>query len=88
MPAAVDECPQGHDTRSNTARDSQGHCRLCMAERKRHKRVSDSMRLTLVKAFEAAGVQVEDGDGKPVAAAEVVRQLVATYEAGAFNTES
>ncbi|WP_163736370.1 hypothetical protein [Mycolicibacterium madagascariense] len=42
------------------------------------------MRLTMVRAFEDAGVQFVDDDGQPVAAAEVVRQLAALYAAGAL----
>ena len=84
MPAAVDQCPSGHDTRTAAARDSQGHCRLCKAEKARRKRVSDSMKLAMAKAFEDVGIRFEDDDGAPVAPAEVVRQIVALYEADAL----
>jgi hypothetical protein len=38
------------------------------------------MRLALVRAFEDAGIRVEDDDGSPVEPVEVVRQLTAIYE--------
>lgn len=81
MPAAVDQCPQGHDTSTSTARDGQGHCRRCMAYRAKRKRVSDSMKLAMVRAFETAGVKFVDDDDQPVELVDVVRQLAATFEA-------
>lgn len=80
MPAAVNECPQGHDTQTAADRDSQGHCRKCKAERERQRRVSNAMRLALVQAFEEAGVRFETDDGRAVAPVEVVRQLAEIYE--------
>lgn len=80
MPA--NQCPQGHEVRTADDRDSQGHCRKCMADRARQRRVSNAMKLTLVKAFEDVGIRFEDDDGQPVAPAEVVRQIVAVYESG------
>ena len=80
MPAAVDQCPRMHDTSNPAARDSQGHCKTCRSEDSRRKRVSDGMKLAIVKAFEDVGVEFVDDDGNPVAPVEVVRQLVATYE--------
>jgi hypothetical protein len=82
MPAT--ECPQGHEIRSAADRDGQGHCRACMADRSRQRRVSDSMKLTIARAFEGAGVRFEDDDGLPVTPTEVARQLAALYEAGAL----
>lgn len=78
MPA--NQCPQGHDIRTAADRDGQGHCRACERDRQRRRRVSDSMKLSIARAFEAAGVRFEEDDGSPVAPAEVVRQLVAIYE--------
>ncbi len=78
MPAAVPACPRGHDTRTAASRDTQGHCRACLRER----RVSDRMKLALVKAFEDVGIRFEDDHGQPVAPAEVVRQIAAIYESG------
>ncbi|MFI2841705.1 hypothetical protein [Mycolicibacterium sp. PDY-3] len=80
MPAAVDQCPQGHDTQTASDRDAQGHCRKCKAERERRRRVSTAMKLTLIKAFEDVGVRFEDDDGRPVAPTDVVRQLVEIYQ--------
>lgn len=84
MPATITQCPQGHDIRSAADRDTQGHCRECGRERTRRKRVSDSMRLAMVRAFEEAGVRFEDDYGQPVAPADVVAQLAQLYETGAF----
>lgn len=86
MPAAVDQCPQGHDTSTAADRDGQGHCRKCKATKARQKRVSDAMRLSMVRAFEDAGVRFEDDDGNPVAPGEVVQQLAELHAAGALAT--
>ena len=83
MPAAVDQCPQGHDTRTADRRDSQGHCRKCKAAKARRKRVGDSAALMVVRAFEKAGVRFEN-DGVPVAPAEVAQALSDLYVAGAL----
>lgn len=82
MPAAVTMCPQGHEIRTDSDRDGQGHCRACERDRQRRRRVSNAMKLTLVKAFEDVGIRFEDDDGQPVAPAEVVRQIAAIYESG------
>lgn len=82
MPA--NQCPSGHAIRSSADRDGQGFCRLCRVERSRRRRVSDSMKLSIARAFEDAGVRFEDDDGLAVTPAEVVRQLAAVYEAGAL----
>jgi hypothetical protein len=84
MPTATEECPQGHEIRNAADRDGQGYCRKCKADRERRRRVSTSMRLAMVRAFEEAGVRFEDDDGEPVAPSEVVRQLVAIYEVDAL----
>lgn len=84
MPATTDQCPQGHRIRSNSDRDGQGYCKRCRADRARSRRVSDGMKLTMARAFEAAGVRFEDDAGQPVAPADVVRQLVSVYETGAI----
>lgn len=81
MPAAVDQCPHGHEIRSTADRTSQGFCRQCKVDVDRRRRVSDSMKLAVARAFEAAGVRFEDDDGLAVAPTEVVRQIVALYEA-------
>lgn len=80
MPAAVDQCPRGHDTRLAAHRDSQGHCRKCKAENSRRKRASDGMKLATVRAFEQSGIEFIDDDGQAVAPADVVRQLIDLYE--------
>jgi hypothetical protein len=80
MPA--EQCPQGHEIRSAADRDGQGYCKACRRDGARQRRVSQSMKLTLVKAFEDVGIRFEDDDGAPVAPAEVVRQIVAVYESG------
>lgn len=84
MPAIITRCPQGHEIRSAADRDGQGFCRRCRADNARRRRVSDSMKLTMARAFEDAGVRFEDDDGAPVAAAEVVRQIAGLCEAGAL----
>lgn len=78
MPAT--QCPQGHEIRSAADRNRQGYCRKCHAEDERQRRVSNSMKLAIAKAFEDVGVRFEDDHGNPVAPTEVVRQLVAIYE--------
>lgn len=80
MPATTDQCPQGHSTTTAADRDSQGHCRACMRDRSRQRRVSDGMKLAMVRAFESAGVRFEDDAGQPVAPDDVVRQLAEIYE--------
>lgn len=84
MPAAVTQCPHGHDIRSSADRNTQGFCRQCGRERDRQRRVSNGMKLAIVKAFEDVGVEFVDDDGQPVAPAEAVRQMVAVIEAGAL----
>lgn len=84
MPAAVDQCPAGHDTRTRADRDSQGHCRKCKADRDKRIRAGNSAALTVVRAFEAAGVQFQ-ADGIPVDPAEVARQLGELWASGALD---
>lgn len=84
MPAAVDQCPQGHDTRTADARDSQGHCRKCKADKARRRRVADSAALTVVRVLERAGARFQN-DGVPAEPAEVARQLADAYAAGLFD---
>lgn len=81
MPAATEQCPQGHDINAAADRDAQGYCRKCKADKERQRRVSNSMKLTIARAFEDAGVRFEDDDGLPVAPVDVARQLAALYEA-------
>uniref|UniRef100_A0AB39U2G8 TetR family transcriptional regulator n=1 Tax=Mycolicibacterium phage Alyssa1 TaxID=3240801 RepID=A0AB39U2G8_9CAUD len=85
MPAAVDQCPQGHDTRTTSARDTQGHCRKCKADTARRRRVADSAALIVVRALEKAGA-VFQSDGVPADPADVVRQLADAYAAGLFDS--
>ncbi len=84
MPAATDECPQSHDTRTAAARDGQGHCRKCMADREQKRRAGNSAALIVVRVLEKAGA-VFQNDGIPVEPAEVARQLAEAYAAGAFD---
>lgn len=77
MPAAVDQCPQGHDTSTAAARDSQGHCRRCRRER----RAADSAALMVVRALEKAGARFQD-NGVPIAPAQFARELSEAYQAG------
>lgn len=83
MPA--EQCPSGHAIRSAADRDGQGYCKTCRRDGARQRRVSNAMKLTLVKTFEDVGIRFEDDDGLAVAPAEVVRQLVERYEAGEFE---
>lgn len=88
MPAKLGtRCPQGHEIRTAADRDGQGHCRKCMADRARRRRVADSAALTVVRVLEKAGA-VFQSDGKPAEPAEVARQLAEAYEAGVFDTTS
>lgn len=85
MPVATEQCPQGHKIHTAADRDGQGHCRRCQRDRQRQRRVSDGMKLAVARAFEKAGVRFADDDGRPVAPAEVVRQMSDLYAAGALE---
>ncbi|MGU3586052.1 hypothetical protein ACLBYD_23155 [Rhodococcus sp. C26F] len=85
MPAATNQCPRGHDTRTRADRDTQGHCRRCKADDEKRRRIAKSAAWTVVRAFENAGVQFQH-DGVPVDPAEVAQQLAEAYAAGAFDT--
>lgn len=76
MPAAVDQCPRGHDTRTAASRDTQGHCKACLRDR----RVSNRMKLAVANALEGVGIRFIDDEGLPVEAIDVARQIASKFE--------
>lgn len=73
----VETCPHGHVIRSQADRIN-GYCRRCKADYDRAYYLKRKAAADVVQCFEAAGVKFA-ADGKPVAPADVVKQLIEKY---------